>query len=344
MIGAFVDPLPIVQACGPSTDWVLYVPYVGAIGNQAPVLHPTATPPRPPSLPSPPNCTVLVVADLGANGTVDSLSAASYDRLGRVFNRQSDSDADGRWDTEESYVYDDVSGALVRVEVSRAGIVVSRTVYNVSSGGRLDSVDVDWDADGVTDERVVYRYDRAGRAVSVDLVRPSRPELWERQEFGYDSVGRLVSEVWCIQGASVGIRRIWNAASQVELEFTDIDRDGLVDTTERYSYGSDGRLRARHVDESDPTLPDGMHEYEYDLAASSLKRYVYSERAAVRIVEDYSYDVSNRRMSREDLWSVSRGREIRSYRYACAQPAPIAITGIQGQRALPLTLCAECPK
>jgi len=292
---------------------VVFVPIalVGSLsdGVVAPIdLAPAILPPEvlyPDSRTRAPNCVVLRSEDIGDDGVVDNRTRITYESSGRIQEEALDSNADGIFEAQAYYFYDE-NGNLIQIQV--VGAEIDRYIYDAA--GRL-IITSRWKGG-----RVVWRdtlhYDREGRLVKVV------------QDFNGDGVGDRITTWTAGDLEWVGVatsnpggraaateRRILHEG-RVVLEEFDVLSNGSVDSSHGYRYDAMGRLLEVLTGQAQPTGVAYRYEYRDDLVVTMIA----NPDSTSADVTYFYYDDSDRLTEAFSVDHVERPRRAR-YDYSC---------------------------
>jgi hypothetical protein len=124
--------------------------------------------------------------DLSLDGTLDGLSAATYDTLGRLERVDADYDGDGLIDAHTTHTWEG-DRETVEIDWARDGVIEHRLVYpwsySYDAAGALSIVDQDDYANDVIDLRATYTRDALGRRLSEDWDREVDGDVDWRTEY-----------------------------------------------------------------------------------------------------------------------------------------------------------------
>jgi len=164
--------------------------------------------------------------DKGADGTIDSSTAYTYDANGNLSSYEIDKDGDGVADTTASYTY---------------------------SGGLVSSFVEDKENDGIANLIIVYSYDENGNRISHNIDSTEGGEPKTLSTFEYDDNNNVIryEQDQDLDGTTDYLEAYaYNQNNKRTAYRRDLNADGTWDVVAQYFYDTNGN-RIRMIEDSD---------------------------------------------------------------------------------------------
>ena len=205
---------------------------------------------------------ILEELDDGDDGVVDSTLTMTYDDEGRRVLTSYDKDNNGTVDTTEAVSYTATELRDI-VDSNDDGTPDATYVATYDAAGELIREEFDDDADGVAEQTQNYTYSDSGLLLETTREIGGHTETWTLE---YDDEGRILREIYAGDEplAGIGSEDTYEYDGDLLVAIsTDFGQDGDIDSMERRTYDSEGRLVRSEVRYGDGAL-HWVHEYEYD--------------------------------------------------------------------------------